>query len=346
MDKITFSLEKGFRIFKSEINYFHFFMVQFEIDSKKINTGDYLFKISNDNIGIKDKKIYIETEQGKIITYNSHEDPLVYENNKYYICFQIETELLRKLIGKSHISLYSIKNELIAETIIFNLNDKYLKYDGTHYSQLLGNTIHTKKACFLTLHLGDKDAIYSEERFPLNSNEFFDFSEYLKKYEYIGVQCSYEDEDPEIEEKHIVIGQKGIYLSGYLKLDNNIKIEPPLLFKEAYQKEYLEKDLLLVNSLNDLLNFYLKNKRKPRYFESTLNFLLPGYLSQLTYNQDGLYSTNPISKKNHFVLEVCKNCNKNYQCLQAIPSGLSQELFKKNIFLDNSNDCDIYTKIL
>ncbi len=346
MNKITFSLEKGFRVFKTETNFFHFFMVQFEIDEKNINNGDYSFQILNDNIGKQHKNIYIDKNKKRIITYNSHEHPLVYEDNKYYICFQIDIDLLKKLKGESKISLYSSQNKTVATTTVFDLNEKYFKYDGTHYSSLVDNKITTKKECFLTLHLGDKDGEYSEERFYFKANDFFDFSDYIKKYEYIGLQCSYEDEEPEIEEKHIIVGQKGIYLSGYLKIGNNITIQPPLFFKQEYQKEYLEKDFLLINSLTELFEFYLKNNNKPKYFESTLNFLLPGYLNQLTYNQDGIYSNNQLSKKNHFVLDVCKNCDKNYKCLQAIPSGLSQELFKKNIFLEHHQDCNIYTKIL
>jgi hypothetical protein len=346
MSNITFSLEKGFRVFKEETNFFHFFMVQFEIDASKIIDGDYTFKVLNKNIGQQTKDIYIDTKKQRIITYNSHEDPLVYENGKYYICFQIEIDLLKKLEGDSIISLFNNKTNIIAETNVLNLNEKYFKYDGTHYSYLIDNTIVSKKECFLTLHLGDKNGEYSEERFPFKANEAFDFSEYIKKYEYIGLQCSYEDEDPEIEEKHIIVGQKGIYLSGYLKLENGEKLEPPLFFKEEYQKEYSIKDFKSINSIEQLLEFYSALNKKPRYFESTLNFLLSGYLNQRTYNQDGLYSDKPISKKNQFVLEVCKNCDKNYKCIQVVPSGLSQELFKQNLFLENHSDCNVYTKIL
>ncbi len=345
MSKITFSLEKGFRVFKEETNFFHFFMVQFELHQSKIVDGDYFFEIRNNQIGTQVKKIYIDTKQNRIITYNSHEDPLVYENKTYYICFQIEIDLLKKLKGESIISFYSTKKDLIAESKIIDLSEKYLKYDGTHYSSLVGNTITSKKECFLTLHLGNKNGSYSEERFSFKANNFFDFSEYIKKYEYIGLQCSYEDEDPEIEEKHIIVGQKGIYLSGYLKLDGKT-LEPPLFFRKEYQKAYSINDFKKISSIDELFKFYVSKNTKPRYFESTLNFLLPGYLNQLTYNQDGLYSDNPISKKNHFVLEVCKNCPKNYKCLQTVPSGISSELFKKNIFLENHQSCDLYTKLL
>ncbi len=321
-------------------------MVQFEIDESKIKNGDYSFEITNKHIGNQVKKIHIDTIKNRIITYGSHEDPLVFDNKKYYICFQIEIDLLKKLKGESTISLYSSKHSLIAETNVVDLNEKYLKYDETHYSYLVDNKITTKKECFLTLHLGNKNGDYSEERFSFKANDFFDFSEYIKNYEYIGLQCSYEDEDPEIEEKHIIVGQKGIFLSGYLKLANGTIVEPPLFFKQEYQKEYLLKDFKLISSIDELLLFYSLNNKNPRYFESTLNFLLDGYLNQKTYNQDGLYSDKPISKKNHFVLEVCKNCDKNYKCLQVIPSGLSQELFKHNIYLENNLDCKIYTKIL
>lgn len=346
MNNVTFSLEKGFRIFQKEINFFHFFMVQFEIGNQHIKSGDYTFQIYNKNIGHSLKKIFIDTENQRIVTYNSHEDPLVYEDGIYYICFQIEIDLLKQLKNDSKILFLNSSNHIISEATVCDLNEKYLKYDGTHYSSIFEKKITTTKDCFLTLHLGNKLGEYKEERLFFKSNTFFDFSEYIKKYEYIGLQCSYENEEPEIEEKHIVIGQKGIHLSGFLKINKNLIINPPLFFKPEYQKEYDKKDFKLINSIEELLLFYIKNNKKPNYFESTLSFLLPGYLNQLTYNQDGIYSDNKISKKNHFVLEVCKKCSKNYKCLQVIPSGLSEELFKKNIVLEDQNNCTIYTKLL
>lgn len=338
-EKITFSLEKGFRIFDQNINFFHFFMVQFSISKKEITSGNYTFSLNNHFFSYN-TEIIIDLNKDRVVTLNSHEDPLVYDSYNYYICFQIEEPILKKLDGLSTIQLIH-NNNSIATTTIKDLAKLAQKYDGTHYSKLNNTHITTNKNCTLTLHLGNTNGEYREETLDFKANTEFNFKDYLKLYEYIGLQCSYEDEIPEIEEKHIVIGQKGIFLSGFLKIDGK-KITCPLPFKEEYQKEYDSSDFICINKINELINYYNETNKTPRYFESTINFLLPTYISSDTYNQDGIYSTNKIDKKHQFLLEPCKQCKHNFKCLQAVPSGLSSQLFKKNVAISNPTECEVF----
>ena len=350
---ITFSVEKGFRFFDNGVSFFHYFMIQFEVPKTYINSKTYYFSLTDEqNNELYSKNIIIDLVNKRIITPNSHEDPLVEDSNNFYICFQIDSEIL-STINKPCVASFleeSINNSLpqnknmtpIASYHLPSLSIIYEKYNTEHYSSIIDSTkIMSKKDCALTLHLGDSDGIYSEQYFSLEKNSFFDFKEYIQKYEYIGVQCSYENEKPEIEEKHIIVGQKGIFLSGVLYNEDN-KIMPPMPFITKYQKHYIIDDFILVNSIDELISYYKKNNLKPRYFESNLYFLLPSYTKSLTYNQDKLYSIKELNKKNHFLSDVCKNCIKNFKCLQAIPSGLSSELFKINIMLENNSDCPIF----
>jgi len=345
-ENIIFSIEKGFRFLETGISLFHFFMIQFEINKNLIKNNFYRFSLVDKNRQeIYSKEIFLDITKKRIITPNSHEDPLIEDKNNYYICFQIENELLPNFTEELDVFFYEKDKNLLKLISFANVGvlfKIYDRYNGEHYSKIINEyQIVSKKDCSLTLHLSDSNAEYLEQYFQLKANEIFSFKDYIQKFEYIGVQCSYENENPEIEEKHIIVGQKGIYLSGYF-YDNGVKIMPPLLFLQKYQKEYKLSDFVKINFIDELINFYQSRKIKPKYFESDLNFLLPGYLEGPTYNQDKLYSDKKPTKTHQFLLECCKICPHNFKCIQVVPSGLSSELFKKNIAIEKPNDCKIF----
>lgn len=344
--KVSFSVEKGFRYFSNKVSFFHFFMVQLQINKKEVVDGNYIFELKtlNGNL-VYSKNIQIDSLNNRIITPNSHEDPLVSDELFYYICFQIDSEKIIEFNKNLNFCFNSNSGKLIYSEIIEPLSPIYKKYITQHYSEIINDYIVvSRKDCVFTLHLGDINGNYSEESFPLLAGISFNFLKYIKNYSYVGLQCSYEDEIPEIEEKHIVIGQKGIYLSGFANIENN-KINAILPFDEKYQQQYSREQLIEINSIDDLISYYENKKIKPKFFESNLFFLLPQYQTVLTYNQDGLFSTKKINGKTHFFIDVCKNCDKNYKCIQVIPSGLSLELLKKNIALEDNSSCKVYSLI-
>lgn len=340
---VNFAIEKGFRLLKEQTLFFHFFMIQFRLDKAIIPDGSYRFYLKNNkNDLIYKKEIFINSKKNCIITHGSHEDPLVQTDNEYLICFQIDSDLLPNLEKNLLTYLSDNKDNIIASVNLPDLSSIYAKYKQNHYSEIINQQyILSKKDCILTLHLGDENANYHEETFFLKADNLFDFGNYIEKYCYLGVQCSYENELPEIEEKHIVIGQKGIFLSGVAHI-NGKKIMPPIDFQEYYQKNIPLNDLTKVNSIKDLITYYQQSNTSPKFFESQVPFLLTAYLKYSTYNQDGLYSDALPPLKAHTELEVCQQCPKAAYCLQVIPSGLSSSLFRKNIVLEEHKNCEIY----
>jgi hypothetical protein len=353
MSNVIFSVEKGFRFFQDGISFFHFFMVQFGVPKQLIGNKNYYFSlVDEDNKEIYSKDLFIDLIKFRIVTPNSHEDPLVEDTENYHICFQIDSELLSTLNTPCNVLFYEKENKelkLISSSHVGKLSDIYNRYKTDHYSEIINNhQLVSKKDCPLTLHLGDSNGNYSEQYYNIKAGEIFDFKQYINDFEYIGVQCSYENEIPEIEEKHIIVGQKGIYLSGYFYEDeSNIssKIIPPLPFIEHYQKKYSKLDFVKVNSIDELIEHYEERGVIPKYFESNLHFLLPTYLTGSTYNQDRIYSNKQPQKKNHFVLDTCQNCPLNSRCVQIVPSGLSAELFKRNMIIDDFTECDVFNLI-
>lgn len=350
MNNVIFSVEKGFRFFQEGVSFFHFFMVQFGVPKKLIGNKDYYFSLVDENNNeIYSKDIFIDLVKFRIVTPNSHEDPLVEDSDNYHICFQIDSELLSTLNQSCSVLFYEKNNKdlkLLSSSHVGQLADIYNRYKTEHYSEVINNhQLVSKKDCPLTLHLGDSKGNYSEQYYNIKAGEIFDFKKYIQDFEYIGVQCSYEHEVPEIEEKHIIVGQKGIYLSGYFyENESNLSsvIRPPLPFIEHYQKIYNKNEFLKVNSINEFIGHYKLNKNKPKFFESNLNFLLPTYLKESTYNQDKVYSDKKPQKKNHFLLETCQKCPLNSRCVQVVPSGLSAELFNRNMTIESCEDCHIF----
>lgn len=362
LKNIDFAIERGFRLFQNGVENFHFFMIQIKINKNIIPDGSYLFLLKNKESHIIYKKdIVIDSFKKRIITPYSHEDPLVEDENHYMICFQLEESEIKNL--NEELFLYfqnKDEKELIEPTKMPNLQEIF-QYHFKKYSNIVDDyNITTVKDCVLRLHLGDENGKYKEEEYFLKKGDKFSFQKYLT-YPYLGVQCSYENESPEIEEKHILIGQKAMTLSCVYY--NNFFYEALLPFNNKYQTLYYENDIegnlvsssffrILkeswnkVKNIEELINFY-KNK-KINFFEIDINFLLPQYKNKLTYglNKVVKLQEKEYNPKNfHIDLDTCKNCELSSKCIQIIPSNMSAELFRKNLYLENRKDCEIYQLI-
>ncbi len=349
MDKKSISIEKVFRFFDNQLMIDYCFLtLEFRIEKNIILNGGFKsfeFYIENNKNKIVSKKFYLDTVKNKIITPYSHEDPLTFNNDYYFLWFDLRETTMKNIPEKIDVFLSGIKEN--QEVVIQNFQFEGLKkiYD----ENLLKNKtsidvknfkIYCEDNATLNLHLGNEKAEYVEKEFQFKKeNNYFDFKELIQNYSYIGIQFSFNEKFPDVEEKYIVVGQKGIKYSGYF-IENDVKFRSNLPFLEHFQKEYKKEDSTCVNSVRELLDFYKKENKKPYFFESSLSFLLPHYTN--TFNQDRLYSNKKDTHKRHFDLEVCRNCSKNYKCIQAVPSGLTYELFKKNIVLYEEKECDIY----
>jgi hypothetical protein len=361
MKEVDFAIEKGFRYFKDKITYFNFYMIQLQIDKNKVKDGMYSFKLLSDTITYE-KSIIIDSIKMRIITPDSHEDPLVESNEKYMLCFQLWDDDFKEIITKKNSEIFYMEfvNEnsiLFSEKINGNLKDLFKKAINNFSKFKDKYTIYSEKDCVFRLHLGDNKANYQEKEWFLKANENFNFKEYLT-YPYVGLQCSYEGENPEIEEKHIVIGQKGMTLSGEY-LDGEDKYEALLPFNNLYQILYsnkniaqdiidkyaffIKEDWLVVNSIDDLITFYMKEKYI-KFFESSLNFLENQYRTKKTYGINKVIAKSILGKC-HLDLNLCTNCKYNSKCIQIVPSGISPLLFKRNILLDEEKNCSIYKLI-
>lgn len=352
MDKKSISIEKVFRFFDNQLMIDYCFLtLEFRVEKNLILNGGFKsfeFYIEDNKEKIVSKKFLLDTEKNKIITPNSHEDPLTYNEDYYFLWFDLRETTMRNISEKINVFLSGIKEN--QEIIIQNFQFENLK--KIYEESLVENKtkidiknfrIFSKENATLNLHLGDEQAQYVEKEFEFKKEQkYFNFKELLEKYSYIGVQFSFNEKFPEIEEKYILVGQKGIKYSGYF-VEDGIKFRANLPFLENFQKEYQKNEFICINSITDLIDFYKKNNKKPYFFESNLSFLLPYYKN--TFNQDKIYSNKKDANKKHFDLEICRKCSKNYKCIQAVPSGLTYELFKKNIVLYRQEDCEIYKLI-
>lgn len=356
---INFAIEKGFRIFKNETVYFHFFMIEVSIEKDKIHTGNYSFLLKDkQNKQLLSKRIYIDILNERIVTNDSHEDPLVCTDSHYLICFQIEhhqLQLLQNLNAQISFIDEQYSQFLIKNHDVPSMNSFFNRYQKQHYSTIINNfNIISKKPCVLHLHLGKHDGSYYEQEFILSENTAFNFRNFVKNHAYVGVQCSYEKEYPEVEEKHIVIGQKGMALTGVL-FDGKNYHYPPLSFNNHYASQYImdvqhvdnnyinnycQEDWKECNTIFQLVEYYMQPEVKKYFFESNFDFLFPHYSKNNTYGCAKVYSSLPAPKKIHFDLDVCRSCPLKTQCLQAVPSALSYSLFKMNIAKDENQYCD------
>lgn len=349
MTKINISIESCIRYFEDnkKRNDFLTFQVKLPLN---VSREKGLFSVKTRTNG-KEENIFSQKFQvfeNHITFFNSHEDPVVKDNKFIYLSLHIPTEIIKQdfdvmSISISGLSSYDFEQE-------FNNFSNYLNQPLQSFIDIDSATIFSKKDTILTLHLGDISGKYTEETFLLGKNDFFCFDKYIEKYSYIGVQCSYENKSPEIEEKHIIKGQKGIYETGILRNEDGDIISQGLLpFNHRFLNQYYSNPhsnfgFIEVNSINEILEYHKKNPIQ--YFESSLNFLEPEYRKQNTYSQAKLFKSGIIKKSSHLDLKVCQGCLMSHICVQVIPSGLSHELMRKNISLTDSYSCLIHQLII
>lgn len=308
----------------------------------------------------------INFHEDRIIFENSHEDPTVAIGNNFCFAMTIERSMLKQKIKELCIEEKDILsiggrayiNENGERLLI--LSDKINDIPWAHiWSDYLFTSfvddykIKSKKNASLTFHLTDKDGKYSEQTRDVLKNDIIDFEFFVKNYVYVGVQFSiynaYKDIDLDIEEKYVVKGQKGMYQSDVLKIENNTYY-PNIVFHEKFlnkidkeQEKFIE-----INNITKLIEYYENNPKNIRYFEMSVDFLIKTYKEKRTYAQSKIYSSNKESKYFHIDNEVCKTCKVNSICIQNVPSNLSEQLKKKVVIMENSSNCrlnNIFNKI-
>lgn len=267
------------------------------------------------------------------------------ESEKYiFICGQLTKEIIEENKINNDIECCFYLNEKILRKEKIKSNVLYYLFSLEDWNSCLidGDKIFTKKPCIIRLHLGKKNKDYKEKDFKLNANETFLFEKYLNDYDYLAVQCAYEidyEVDYDLEEKHILKGLKGIINSDYF--ENNGDIYYPIIpFSRKYSNKSKE-EYILINSISDLIKFYSENLfYVTKTFEMNENFLLPLYKENKTTSVGKIYSS-LTSKRNHLKNNCCELCKEKSKCLQLVPSGLSESLFKKNLLVENFENCCI-----
>lgn len=359
IESVDFSIERGFRVFNLETVFFHFFMIQVQCLKAMLPDGPYEFRLKN-RLGdpVYKKHIWIDSIHGRIVTKDSHEDPLVESQDKYMLCFQMEDTVLQQFKGRYVVELRN-KTSMIGSIGLqdeieytFHYNQEVMSHLPDHY------TIITREDCILRIHRGDDQGGYGEDEFEFKKNTPFNFKPYLK-YSYVGLQCSYENFATEIEEKHIVVGQKGMTVTGEYREKTGVIFSALLPFARRYQTLYSEcevprlmeeayaffvKELWKkVTSIEELLCQY-SEETPVVFFETSVKFIEPQYRTVWTYGLNKVISS--VKKgRCHLDLSVCKECKLNSKCLQVVPSGLSAELFKRNVGLYNEEACVVYQMI-
>lgn len=357
MKKFDFAIEKVFRFFNHN-NYEHFqcAVIQMAILKDLIKEGEYDFNIMNNESNIFKVKLYIYPNEKKVIEKGSHEDPLIETDKHFLVCLQIPLEVAKNLSGTSIITLSS-NDKIIEKGVFQNLNIVFKSHSIKNNSMIKDYTLISEKDCILRIHVGQSTGQYHEEEYILHKNTPFNFKEYIEKNAYIGLQCSYEQEKVEIEEKYIMIGQKGM-VNSHVFFDGTTYYQALLPFQKKYQRliyqdklpqditEYInikEEKWEDIHSISELLN-KLENKNL-LFFETSLAFIIEQYKKNHTYGLYKTYSSIALKKAFHIDTEVCKNCKNNTKCLQMVPSGLSFNLLKMNVALENEKECIIFKRI-
>lgn len=361
MNNIDFAIERVFRFFENQTKTFECYVVQMTIKKTLISNGNYNFTVKDiNNVVIYEVTLYVDTLNGKVIEKKSHEDPLITTENDYLVCLQLSTEILSSISGEVNISFG--KSDM-KPFIIHNVKDinqifRIQKINNTYSSIINDYNLVSKKDCILRIHVGNRHGKYHEEEYKLEANKLFYFKEYLNNNAYIGLQCSYENENTEIEEKYIVIGQKGMVASHDI-WDGQYIYQPLLPFIEKYKTLMMQNNLNIdkslysythyihdilkeVENIDELLN-YLENKEL-LFFETSINFIKPQYVNKNTYGLNNTYNKQ-INKISHINSDLCMQCKNNTKCLQIVPSGLSRKLLKENSAIDNETECRIYNFI-
>lgn len=341
MKKINISIEHCLRYFENEIKRDSFltFQVPFPHNVREREAKFSLFSENNSLIFTQSFII----KNNHIQFFGSHEDPIVSDKDNIFLSLHIPIDRLPKTFTSLKLQVNGLENfdlEQMFSDINFNTcNNLFSSISSDGFS------IKSEKDCTLTFHLGDNQANYKEESFTLNRNKEFNFKDYVQRFQYIGIQCSYEDIFPEIEEKHIIKGQKGIYETSILYKEDTIIAQGLLPFDNKYlnQIQTTEKQFIKVNNIKELIEYH---KEHPIcFFESSIEFLEPSYRANNTYSQSKVYAEKKTKKQTHLDLSLCKECKFSCECIQVVPSGLSHELLLKTLPKSNYNDCEIHELI-
>lgn len=339
MKNFNIAIEKGIRYLEHENVLFYFVAVEFIFKKENLQNGNYKIIYKENNKIFHEQKLKINIDKRKVEVLNSHEDPLIESDEHFFVCGQLTEDILKtNKINNEVQCLFYIDDILLREEFIDkNVLDYLFSFDNWN-SKLLDNEIYTEKDCVVRMHLGKKNKEYKEEEFSLLSNHKISFKKYLELYDYVAVQCSY-DIEYDLEEKHVLKGLKGICNSDYIE-EHNITYYPIIPFSKKYANKS-ETPYLLINSLSEILNFYDNNQEYVnKTFEMDEKFLLKFYLENRTTAVGKIYSS-LNSKKNHLESMCCELCQEKSKCLQLIPSGLSESLFKKNLLVESFENCSI-----
>lgn len=344
MKEFNIATEKGIRYLDKENAFYYFVSAEFIFKKDNLTNGNYRITYKSEGKIFYEQNLEIDITNKLIKIENSHEDPLVESDECFFICGQLTKEIIEEnKINNDIECLFYLNEKLLRKEKIKSNVLSYL-FSLEEWNSFLtdGNKIFTKKPCIIRLHLGKKNKDYKEEEFKLEANKMFLFEKYLQDYDYLAVQCAYEidyEVDYDLEEKHIIKGLKGIINSDYLEINGNVYY-PIIPFSRKYSNKSKE-EYILINSISDLINFYSKN---PEYinktFEMNENFLLMFYKQYQTTAVGKIYSS-LVSKKNHLESNCCEVCQEKSKCLQLVPSGLSESLFRKNLLVENFENCCI-----
>lgn len=336
MKNFNLAIEKGKRYFEEETVSFYFIATEFIFNKKEIISGNYHIEFLNNRKKFFQQNLNIDVEERKVFVENSHEDPLIESENKFFICGQLTKDLINSEYEKID-CLFYFEKKLIRQQSLSSEQIKALFLLEKWNSKIINNEVTTEKNCTIRVHLGKKDSTYEEKEFQLKKNNSFNFLSYLEDYEYVAVQCSYE-EGFDLEEKHVLKGFKGIWNSQYY-FNKELYI-PMVPFSKKYSK-IKDEGLIDIISIEELLKYYNENiKELNKTFEMDYQFLKKYYLLYKTSAIGKLYSSKK-SKTFHINTDLCQDCDKKSECLQLIPSGLSESLFKKNIMVENFKNCSI-----
>lgn len=363
--KFSFATEKIYRFFNKSWEAFTCYVLQMAIDKNQLVEGNYKFQVKKNDRMILEVPLYFNPIEKKVIDRGSHEDPLIETEQHYLVCLQLSAQVLKELIGEISIDFIDDKNYLVESGTFYNLLDKFSLLPEQNSKIYPDYKLYTDKRCVLRIHVGTPTGAYHEEQYLLNAGDIFPFKDYLTNNAYIGLQCSYEivnkEENKyivqELEEKHIMIGQKGM-INSHMFFDGINYHHALLPFNKSYQRIMYQNNLPIddqeyvnyvvgsgieVNKIEDLL-LYLSDK-SIIFFETTLEFVVEQYRNHSTYGIDNTYSNLPRSNRYHIDLEVCQSCCHNSKCVQIVPSGLSWQLFKKNLGLENQKQCKVFQLI-
>lgn len=349
------SLENTMRYLPEGINRKVFFNIESLIKKDIALKNEIFIEINlctkeNEYLLIKRKAQF---HNKRVVFENYHEDPTVEIGDYFCFAMAVERETIKDLMREHNLQEKDVLHIGGKAFFMENENRKEfvkLKLDNIPWREIWGNDLFTEfigdyqikvnEDCELTLHKTNDKGVYSEESKDLKAGEVLDFQKYLEDYVYLGIQFSRNDIYPEIEEKYIVKGQKGMYESNILVVKDELYYSN-IVFHEKFLKKLTPlSNFTEINSIKDLLGYYKEDILRIKFFEMSYQYLEDNYKNKKIYTQSRIFSTNRNSKFYHIDNKVCEKCSVKNICIQNIPSNLSEQLSKKVIYLENEEECD------